>query len=198
MTVVEMMIACTVVVLLGIMTVQFLIPAMAMSAQGGIRAEMQQQGSIALIGMVRDLSQTSIGGISLLPPNGSDPCGFAVNRIASASDQSQTWEPKVVCYFYYPTTRKLMRKDYPPDPPNLGLPFNPSRPTRVPAADLLQIANGTNDTEMSLAINVEAFTVTMPGRSPIEIKLKLQQTVPHSQKVETLELVRSVTVRNDS
>lgn len=198
MTVVEMMIACLVVVLLGIMTVQVLIPAMALSAQGSIRAEMQQQASIALIGMVGDLEKTSIGGISLLPPNGTDPTGFAVNRIASASDQSQTWESKVVCYYYFPTTRKLMRKDYPPNPPVVGLPFNPSRPVRVPAADMLNIANQTNGTEKSLATNVEAFTVTMPGRNPIEIRLTLQQTVPHSQKVETLELVRSVTVRNDS
>ncbi len=198
MTVVEMMIACAVVVLLGLMTINFLVPALSLSAQGSIRAEMQQQASVAMIRMVQDLEATSVGGIGLLPPNGTNPTGFAVNKIVAASDQSQTWADNLVCYLYYPDKKKLMRKTFPPNPPALTLPFNTNRPFRVTPVDLMQIANQANGTEMTLAINVEGFVVDMPGRSPVEIKLTLQQTVPHTQKLESLQFRRSVTVRNNS
>lgn len=198
MSVVEMMVACIVVALLGLMVINFLFPAMIMSAQGSIRAEMQQRGAIAINRMVNDLEQASIGSVGFLPPNAADPTGIGIVRLLSSSDASQVWETGAVCYFYYPSQRRLTRETYPPDPPALGLPFNASRPLRISPADLLQIANQPNATEMTLAGDVEAFTVTNPGRSLIEIRLTLQQTVPHSQKLETLELRRAVTVRNDS
>lgn len=197
MTVVEMMIACAVVVLLGIMTINFLVPAMALSAQGSIRAEMQQQSSIALVQMIQDLQATSVAGVSLLPPNGTNPTGFGVDIIQSASDTSQTWEDKVRCYFYYPTQKKLIRKTFPPNPPALGLPFNPGRPVAVSPSDLMLLANTPNGTEKTLAINVESFTVDLPNDNPVTIKMTLQQTVPHSQKLETLDIQRVVCVRNN-
>lgn len=201
MTVVEMMIACAVVVLLGLMTINFLVPAMALSAQGSMRAEMQQQASIAMIKITKDLEATSVGGLGILTPAAGQPNGIGVNTILSASDEAQAWDSKLRCYLYFPGTKKLIYKVYPPGPPDpvaMALPFNPVRPIKVSPADLLQIANQANGSEMTLAGNVEAFTVelTPPGRSAIEVNLKLQQTVPHSQKVETLDFRRFIAVRN--
>lgn len=205
MTVVEMLIACAVLTLLVVMGFNFLYPAWVLSAQGSIRADMQQQGSLALNQMARDLESSSIGGVGLLPPNGTNPTGFSVVRLLRyAPDGSKVWpdgsDGSAVLYLYFPPQRKLVRKTFPPGPPALTLPFAPSRPIRIPATDIESIANSTNGTERVLAINVEGLTVNLapPGTSPITVTLAFSQVVPHLQKVEAFTLRRAISVRNDS
>ncbi len=205
MTVVEMLIACAVVTILVVMGFNFLYPAWVMSAQGSIRSDMQQQASLSLNQMARDLETSSIGGLGLLPPNGTNPTGFSVVKLLRfAPDGSKVWpdgtDGSAVLYIYFPTQRKLVRKTYPPGPPVLSLPFAPSRPIRIPATDIETIANSTNGTERVLAINVEGLTVSLasPGTSPVTVTLTFRQVLPHLQKIEAFTLRRAISVRNDS
>lgn len=199
MSVLEVLIASSVLFLAIAMGSQFLAPALRYSSESQIKVELQQQASLALNQVISDLQRTSSGGISIaVPPTVNDPSAVGINRIYNIDGTGfPEFENSLQVYWFNPTTGTLTQKKFPPVPPGLTLPFSTAKALKVTTADLLNIAQTVNGSERSLARSVTMFLVdASAGNGIFDIRMILKKDVPNTKRKVEVEFTRRIQLRN--
>ena len=101
LTLVEIMIASSVLLLLVGLFFSVLVPTFRCSARDSIKVEMRQSAMHALNRIEKDLKQTVVGGLSLSPATSSDSLsGLSLVRfIDVGASGAVTWEERAHIYF---------------------------------------------------------------------------------------------------
>jgi len=198
MSIIEAMIAASVVALLMAMAAQFISPMMRMSMEGSFKVEMQQQATLALNQICAELQLTTSDGVSTYSGLATDPVVLATNRIYSIDGSGLPEYQHALQVFYFdPDKDRLLRKVYAGPPPATTITFSTRSATKVTDPLVLRnIATTVNNTERNLAIDVERFFVSSPGNGLYRVALILQKDIPNTQRKSVVELTRQVFLRN--
>jgi hypothetical protein len=196
LSLVEVMIAST--LLLGLMALmtQVIGPVMRASNRTAIRVELQSLASVSMQRITTDVTHTSSTGISGPFVEADNTVKFAVHQNAGFSpDGTALWSTQLAVYRWQPSTQKLSRFDWPASPTNTEV-----SPLKVMQLDQTQLDDALAEgAERILASNVTDFYMGGGGmvgvRLPIEVRLKLEkESAPDI--LETVELNRKILVRN--
>ncbi|MBI3929146.1 MAG: hypothetical protein HY319_26615 [Armatimonadetes bacterium] len=205
MTLLELIVAAALAVLLLTMFFWFLVPSMRLSGQQSARVDIQQQTTLAVRKIVADLECSTTDGIGILPTDGaqpSRPVAVGINRLDDVlADGQQSWQNSLAIYYWDRSDHRLYYKEWPPEPPSLGIPFASSRATKPSPQDLLEIVNNNNGTRRSLALGVAEFELRHTGVGdsiglPLTVRLVLEREVAQKSETERFEMERTVMVRN--
>jgi prepilin-type N-terminal cleavage/methylation domain-containing protein len=175
--------------------------------RGSDRAELQQQGLVAVSKMSADIESTCVNGISLLNPDGAaSPVVLAVVPIdqTNAPDGYVTWQLQAVTYVYDAGAGTLTRRIFTPaNLPPLGGVLQANAPQRIPAAVLALMGATHLNGEQLLARNVIRLTIGHGSNDPSLITLPLNLDVvldkppTNAQRDHTtFEITRAVASRN--
>ncbi|HXE73733.1 MAG TPA: hypothetical protein VNO81_13810 [Candidatus Nitrosotenuis sp.] len=204
-TLIEVLVGGGLAVLVLTVLIMFLLAAFKFSGQGTARVEMQQQAVVALERMASELQRSSTEAVALLsrdPLKPQNPVAFALTRLKDVSGEGDPiWEEKLIVYYWDRERSLLLRREWPPAPPTLGLSLSSRRANKVSPADLISLASSTNGTEKLLARGVCSFDVTHAGSGssiepPLTLTLGLEREVARQKGPETFQLSRTVTLRN--
>lgn len=176
-TLIEVMVAASIMIMLLGLIFWFLVPAMRYSAEGTMKVDMQQEAVLAMGRIVADLQRTTAQGISFSPTTGS-PAGtiYALGVVPMESigpDGKPVWADGssvsngrvegMDVYYLDNTDHHLYEKYYPPKPPSVSpaISFATDSPAAVTSDQLSQIASASqpNGTERSLADHVTEFWI---------------------------------------
>ncbi len=191
----EILIAGGLALLLMGVLIQSLIPAMRYSAEGAVRVELQQAGILALQRMTSDLQKTTAAGVSLK----TGPVdAMAVNTIQTVdSGGVRVWSDEINVYSYDPTRKRIEVETQKVTTPTTAF------PNILTSVQIQSIASSQSGRERLLALNVDEFVIspaasatTTLSAQPLSITLKMGKDLPHTPKRATMELVRSVFLRN--
>ncbi|MBN9414225.1 MAG: type II secretion system protein [Candidatus Eremiobacteraeota bacterium] len=203
MSLLETLLAGTLLTMVMGLALSFLIPTFRNSSRGGLRVEMQQQASIALERLVIDLEHGAPASVSILPaPTGTDEVsGVAVQRMEGyTSSGSQLWEMQLIFYYWLPKTGTLKREIWKNGMnPSLSVTLLDYHPAHVTRQDLLAVINDGSSPESNLARGVTKFSVDYPAppyQQPYRIQLTLERSPIGQKAPEVLTLDRSITLRN--
>ena len=203
MSLLETLLAGTLLTMVMGLVLSFLIPTFRNSSRGGLRVEMQQQASIALERLVIDLEHGAPASVSLLPaPTGTEEVsGVAVQRMEGyTSSGSQLWETQLIFYYWLPKTGTLKREIWKNGMnPSLSVTLLDYHPAHVTRQDLLDVINNGSAPESTMARGVTKFSVDYPlppYQQPYRIQLTLERSPMGQKAPEVLTLDRSITLRN--
>ncbi len=158
-TLIEMLVTSILVVLLFGLLFQFLIPALRFSSQGTVRAELQELAVLAMRHLVDDIERTSYAGISLHP----NQMILSIHPLVDITQNSRrVYADTMIVYYHDPVRRVLIRRPWPPGPPNLPPPGT-AAPRRLSLLHLGQMVDESNQLERIMARSVGAFAVTHGG-----------------------------------
>jgi len=171
MSLLEMLIAASLVLMLLAILGQVLVPSLRLVARSSLRNGLQQEARQALERLERDLRRSTSFGITL---GGS---ALAVHRMADGTfTGAPQWENELVIYAWQKPV--LVRRTV-------------ARPAgRCTLGQLTSFATAPNGTESWLARNAEAFSVTCNELGAYTVSLQLKE------QDEVLHLSRTLFLRN--
>ncbi len=210
----EVILSLALITLVMGLTLAFLFPALRASVRGTLRVEMQQQAVTALNRLCSDVRRTSVAGLSLRsgpPPIAVAACPVSGPDLRSGQpgpmqpDGTVVWSDFFVIYYLDESSRKLMRREWPPGPPAPTVEETTIiKPRRLSPARLAQILSQPAANEMVLATDVASFEIEPgPGGSdsevaqPVRFRLVLERrgNTGHLSQ-ERFIYTRSVFLRN--
>ncbi|GMU50977.1 MAG: hypothetical protein AMXMBFR33_01230 [Candidatus Xenobia bacterium] len=159
-TLVEIMVAGALSLLVMGLVYAFLVPTMRAQLRGSTRAQLQLEATTALEAMARDLYRSAPGAWSLRTER---PAALGLMRQDTVLATGQrAWESFVIVYAQLDD--RLVRRQWPPEPPSLGIPLpGGGAPLRLGAAELAQVANTPAAQSRWLARDVETLAFTQEG-----------------------------------
>lgn len=196
MTVLEILIVATLVILLGGIIALVVRPVLDSTSRDSTRARLQQDGLVALNRMETDLRQSATAGISILSAvNAGDPVALAVNALKPGVFQgSQQWEDHLYVYVWTAASARLTRRLWPPGPPGGQAP-TVIAPLQCPSTLLSAIALTESPAALLLASHVTSFSVEAVGDGAYRIHLLLEESLDQD-RTERFDITRSVYARN--
>lgn len=159
-TLVEVMVAGALSLLVLSLVYAFLVPTMRAQLKGTTRAQLQLEATNALETMARDLYRTAPGAWSLRsdPPSA---LGLMRQDTVLATGQ-RAWDPFVIVYAQLDD--RLVRRQWPPEPPTLALPLpGGGAPMRLGPDELRQVAREPAVGARWLARDVEKLDFSQEG-----------------------------------
>ena len=193
---VEILVGSTLLLGLVALMTQVIGPVMSASGRTSIRVELQSVASVAMQRIETDLTHTSAVGFSGPFIQTDRSVKFAIHRNTGFSPNgTPLWSTQLVLYRWDPSTEKLSRLDWPPNPDNSEV-----SPLKVLKLDESQIDDAlANGIERVVASNVTDFHLgpqEQTGvRLPLEVRFRLER--PSAPNVtEIVEFRRKVLVRN--
>jgi type II secretory pathway component PulJ len=194
-TVLETLVAAGLGLLLLVLTFRFFVPALKISLRSQERTGMQQRCYLALQKIRADLSLTNAAAVSLatLTP----PSILAIQPMELETMENRpTYQLRLVSYHVSPQ-KHLLRRVWQP-PPTLGVTFEASRPHRLDATQLGQLAGLTSGwfETRRLSPDVEEFSlgsaVPPPNiANPVRVKIVLKSGDDRCQMEQTVFLRNS-------
>lgn len=190
LTLVELLVGFTLTVLLIGLLFQFLIPALKISRRTTLRAEMQQQATLAMREMTSELEQTTVFGTSISP----DSTVVAVHPIVEVSQNGRRiYADHLVVYVFDEERHEIVRGIW----QSGGDPGTES-PRRLSSQELSGIDSQLSKKRV-IVDEVAEFELTHSGENsflqlPLLCKLVLKE--PEESGSRQFELVRSISPRN--
>ncbi len=201
-TLFEVVVAASLTLILFGMLFSVLAPALHSSGREAVQVELQQIGFLASEKLIKDLERSAPTALVFqIPANPTEPAAVGIQAIRDVSAEgTQLWEDHLVVYSWDRGQGQLIRKVWPPFPPDLLKPLPTNQPTSLTPAELWQIATTPNGTERVLAGNVVDFGVTPNGTAiqPVRLHLILEAEAPGSERKERFELRRDVLLRQST
>ncbi|MDQ7821354.1 MAG: type II secretion system protein [Candidatus Eremiobacteraeota bacterium] len=206
-TILELLVACAVLVILMSLVIAFLVPGMRISALGAARVEIQQEALRSIQKINTDLDLSVPAGVGLyitgaVPKQG--PLYLSVMRLSYVDPQGkQLWEDNLVVYSWKGPGTPLVRKVWTPSSqPALGLTF--TTPSRFLQSQIIQIADepllrGQIVARDVAELNMESSSAAPTVSSPVKITIKLSREAATGRKdPEVFELSRTIGLRNQT
>lgn len=159
-TLVEVMVAGALSILVMGLVYAFLVPTMRAQLRGSTRAQLQLEATTALETIARDLYRSAPGAWSL---RSEPPAALGLMRQDTVLTTGQrAWETFVIVYAQLDD--RLVRRQWPPEPPSLGIPPpGGGAPLRLGPAELAQVANTPAARSRWLARDVEKMAFSQEG-----------------------------------
>jgi hypothetical protein len=180
------------VLLVGLLF-QFLIPALKISNRITLKAEVQQQATIALRNLVGEIEQASLFGLSF----STDSRVVAIHPIVEVTRNSQrVYADHIIVYKFDPASRRLSRYTW-----RNGLDPSIEAPRKLDDTELDNVEAHFIDAGRTVAREVDGFQLTHSGtgnliQQPLLVKMTMRQQTASGN--DTFELVRAVSLRNQS
>lgn len=182
-----------------------LVPAFKASGQVAARVEMEQQISVVLLRITRELQQTQSDSLAYF--EGTQGACLSLHRVEGVT----LGDPPVPVYsrqliFYYLSQSRgtLVRSAWPSDPAHpfpidsLLLPPDGSQAVQPVDSSLRKVVKAAPPGQQ-LASSVQTFQVTSPAAdlsSPLSVTLQLAKVLPGKAQPTTLRLTQVVSIRN--
>ncbi|MBI3928911.1 MAG: type II secretion system protein [Armatimonadetes bacterium] len=200
-TLLEVLVVAFLSVLGMVILVSVLVPTFRVAARGNQSVELQQMGAVAVQKLMADLDRTPVTGL-VLPDQDSPRPSLALHRLSGVTAQGERqWDDRLVLYVWERQSGRLLRKEWPPEPPALSIAIDPSRPLQPSGQEVDRIAGSSNSTERPLALHVTSFELSSSSASeltlPLVLKLVLEQPLGGGESA-SLELTRKIYLRNES
>ncbi len=177
----EIMMAASLLLLLLALVVQIIVPMGKGSVRGAQQVELQQLAAMTVQRLARELETAGPGGISYLP---GDPVILALHRLVDVGgDGSQIYSDQVDLYWWSPRDRVLRhRAQGPVSRSRVSLPPDPAALLSGPNARV--IAAQVSELELTLR------------PTAVAIHLALEAPAPDGKPPERFSLDRTVYLRN--
>lgn len=191
-TLLELVVASTLLLLLLGLAFSFLVPALRYSRTGMVESEIQQAATLSMRRIVGDLEDANAAGISWQ----SEPTVLSVHRVVDANDKGRkVYAGELVVYLWDKDRKLLLRRTWPPEPPSLPAAPTTDAPFRVDSVGLGLLAAERDGKERILARYVEEFSLQHAGvddhiGQPLTVRLLLEN------QTEVFELEREVSLRS--
>lgn len=198
-TLVEVIIAAFILSLILTIAVRVIIPALHLVQEGSVKVDMEEQGMVALQHLFYEMQKTTPDGVSLsIPSISTDPMIVATNPIQSLDAGGfPVFTGKVQVFYWEPGKRRLFRKEFPPTPPAIVVPFSPVAGTQISGPNLGLIIGQSNGTERSMCLNVDLFMVEKELTTGGEVyRARLQASQVLQDKTIRAEAYRKLFLRN--
>lgn len=190
-TLVEMLVAFTLVVLLFGLFIQFLVPALRKSASTSVKAQRQQRATLSLRKLVTEMERTTVAGISVLE----DPPTVAVHPIVDVTQNSRrVYADHVVVYQYDRAGQRILRGEW-----KSGSSPNTMVPKRLTQDELTKATLFFTREPVAVARDISDLDFVHQGtkgflRLPLQVKMEMQEK--DTDGSTKFELVRNVSLRN--
>ena len=191
-TLVEMLVAFTLTVLLFGLLFQFLVPALKISSRTTVRAETQQQATLALRTMTSEIEETSLLGVSF----SEDSSVLAVHPVEKVTQNNQrTYADHVVVYLYDQENGQIWRHTWKKsaDDPSI------ESPRRLSDEELASVQSHLQPGGRRLVKDVAEFEFGHSGvgnliQLPFQARIKMREQAQSGSR--EFELIRTVSLRN--
>lgn len=194
--------------MVGTIVVMLMVTSLNAQARAAVKVELQQQGIVAMNRIIKDLQTSIPAGVSLrkaTPGQVNEPEVLSIHPIATVSSSdppAQIFSRQLIVYSWAPTTDRIWRQEFPPDPNNP--PMSPPGPTafralRLNQADLLSLGRNLPPAARQVGADITAFNVTTPAAAPmIGTPLTLTVSLEKLVRDRTYKffLTRTVSLRN--
>ncbi|MBI3925992.1 MAG: hypothetical protein HY319_10665 [Armatimonadetes bacterium] len=200
-TLIEVLLAAALFLLTLGLVFSVLVPGMRSYSRGSDRAELQQMAALATRRILADLEAAAPGSVGLLSSSGAgEPEALGLVRLQDVSPAGrQVWEEQAIVYYWIPAEGNLVRKLWPPAPPQPVVPMTKERPPTIFPSLLREIVQQSNGTETMVAARVARFRVRSAGVGPGVVQpLKLELLLERlgGSGTEQFELTRDIYLRN--
>lgn len=190
-TLFEMLVAFTLTVLLFGLLFQFLIPALKISNRVTVRAETQQQATIALRNMVTEIEETSLLGISFAD----DSSIVAIHPVDKVTqNNTRVYADHLILYVYKEDVGQIWRYTWNDGAGDPGI----DTPRRLNADELVNIrASLSGGRRMVKGVEEFEFGHSGTGRLitlPFRARLKMSEQEQSGSR--EFELIRTISLRN--
>lgn len=197
-TLMEALVACALVLMIGALILQVVIPMARGTVRGTQQVELQQVGALALRRLCEDVQTSATAGIVLFPPAGEDPLMLSIHPLRGLdSIGDQVWADQLIVYWWKPGENKLWRTTWPHGGVGPGgrtpATDEPFRPTLAELRDIVALDNPWRRVEAS---QVKDFKLDFKV-SPCSISLTVEAPAPDSRPPESFVLTRRVSLRNE-
>lgn len=187
--------ACVLILLIGTLVIQVVVPMARGTVRGTQQVELQQVAALALNQLCSDLQSSSAAGMIGYAENGTEPALLSIHPLRTIDTSAdQVWSDQLVLYWWSSSEKKLWRTTWPHDgatPPPTDEPLRPAR------AQLLNVVRLPDDRfRRAIATQVQDFEVD-PAASPCRVSLRLQAPAPDGKPPESFSVTRSLSLRNE-
>jgi hypothetical protein len=194
----EALVACALLLMIGAIIMQVVIPMARGTVRGTQQVELQQIGALALRHLCEDVQTSASAGITVSPAVGDDPLILAIHPLRGLdSIGDQVWADQLILYWWKPGEDKLWRTTWPHGGLGPGgrkpAADEPFRPTLSELRDIVSLDNEWRRVE---ANQVKEFKVDF-NLSPASISLSVEAPAPDSRPPESFLLTRRVSLRNE-
>ncbi|MFN8608982.1 MAG: type II secretion system protein [Vulcanimicrobiota bacterium] len=203
LSLVELLVVCFLVGLLGLAFVSALLPTMQAMARASAQTELQQQAVLCLERIERELRSSTSTGVGILSQAlvgpGQNP-GLFLTPLKDVDGQGQpNWDPRIVAIWWDRSDGRVRSKTWPPkDPPSLAHEPGLNRPAGLSRLEFADLINGRNGSERFLAAGVTDFDAVHGGSGtalvpPLTVQIELSRQEGHHR--EKFKLKRVVSLR---
>lgn len=203
-TLVEILIASTLMLLLLALTFQVIVPTFRTTSERSARVELEQVAALAVNRVVADLESTAPSGVGLLLAlTPTDPTGMVVHPLLNVdASGGQVWDDKLVVVYFDPGLRRLTRWVWEGGPPAVNPAPTAGNPLRVSPDTVRQLGQEATARGTRLASDVTEFSIGHSGsggtyEQPFSVEILLQKPGVKNEQVPTsFRLRREVYLRN--
>lgn len=166
--------AAALLLALGALATRALIWAMRTAGRGAQSASLQNQAAVSLNWLTADLRRTKLPQVTLFADDQRTALGLVRFSERATSTGMLVWEQNLVCYGWHKPSHRLIRRLWPPQPPNLTLTLSPGYPAPVSPDQLRRIAEAEVDDQRLLASDLDRFDTLQQG-DLLTLRLRLVQ-----------------------
>jgi hypothetical protein len=189
LSIAEILIGATLALLIGGLALDFLTSLYHSATRAAVRDSLQSKASVALTRMVSEMRQTTVSALE------TTPAGLGFTRLHSITGTGQkVWEERSLFYFWDEPSFSLYKRECPPTPSTVNLPFSPSRPPHLTEQHLNSLFDPQSEQALMLTDHAKEFVVERDG-SLLTVTLTLEQKST-GERLEKFSTSRSLKLRN--